>query len=58
MLKRGDLTHHLLEFIRVLEAVTATIGRIETLQGEVAASLARCLSIALDLPSLALIARD
>lgn len=55
ILKRCDVRRHLLVFGRVLEAIAA-IGRVDALQVQVTASLARCLAIALDLAPFALIA--
>lgn len=49
---------HLFELVRILETVRATVGRIETLEVEMAASLTRGLAIALDLAALALVTAD
>ena len=49
---------HLLELIRILEAVRAAVGRIETREIEMTASLTRSLPIALDLAALALVAAE
>lgn len=48
---------HLLVLVRVLEAIAA-IWRVNTLEVQIATTLARRLSIALDLPPLAFITRD
>ena len=54
VLQRGNLCRHLFVFLRVLEGAAA-VRAVDTLQIEVAASLARRLAIALDLPSLAFV---
>lgn len=51
-----DLARHLLELVRVFEAVGATIGCIQALEVEIAASLTWCLAVAFDLASLTLVA--
>lgn len=56
LLESTDLFVHLLVLIRVLEVVGAAVGRVQTLQVEMATSLARRLAVALDLASLALVA--
>jgi hypothetical protein len=48
---------HLLELVGILETIAA-VGRIDALEGEVPAALTRRLAIALDLTSLAFVARD
>lgn len=57
LLEGLNMSAHLFEFIRVLEAVAA-VWRVHTLQRQIAASLTRRVAIALDLPPLALVARD
>jgi hypothetical protein len=47
--------HSYYDLLGIFEVV-ATVGGIQTLQGEIAASLARRLSVAFDLAPLALIA--
>ena len=51
------MRRHLFELLRVLEPIAA-VRRIDALQIEIPTSLTRCLSITLDLPALAFIARD
>lgn len=58
VLKTSHLVGHLLELVRILETVRATIGRIETLEVEMATSLTRVLAITLDFPALALVTAD
>ncbi len=48
---RGDLP----KLIRILEAGGAAVGCVEARKIEVTASLTWCLSVAFDLPSLALV---
>ena len=57
LLQTRDVRRHLLELVALLEVVAA-IGRIQALETEVAASLARRLPVALDLAPLALVACD
>ena len=56
VLKGGDGVSHLLELDRVFERVGAAVGSVDAVEVEVATAMARCLSIALDLPPFALIA--
>ena len=51
------MRRHLFELLRILEPIAA-VGCIDTLEIEIPASLTRGLSITLDLPALAFIARD
>lgn len=55
VLQRRDVRGHILVLRRVFEASTA-IGRIDTLEVQVAASLAGRLAVAFDLATLALVA--
>ena len=52
-LQRVELHRHVLELLRVLESIAA-IRRVYAVEVEVAASLARCLSVAFDLSAFAL----
>jgi hypothetical protein len=52
-----NLVRQLLELVRLSKVAGAAIGRVETLQPQMAASLARILAIAFDLAPLALVAR-
>ena len=56
LLQAANMIRHLLELIRVLEALGATIGRVDALQVEVVAALARRRAIATYFPSLTLCA--
>jgi len=56
-LQMVDMGVHALELVRVFEAVAA-VGRVQALEGEVAAALARRLPIALDLSPLTLVTRN
>ena len=56
LLESANLLGHLLELLRVLDAVGTAVGRIETLEVEVAASLTWGFAIAFDLAPLALVA--
>lgn len=55
ILERCDMGRHVLVFLRVLEAIAA-VGRVDAFEVQVAASLTRCLAVALDLAALALVA--
>jgi hypothetical protein len=56
ILEGRDLVGHCTEFVRVLEAGGTAVGSIDTVESEVAASLARRLAIALDLSTFAFVA--
>lgn len=55
-LESGYLGRHCPELVRVFEVCSAAVGGIDTLEGEIAAALARCLAVAFDFPSFALVA--
>lgn len=57
VLEARHLPHHVLVLGRISEAIAA-VRRIDALQGQVATSLTRRLTVALDLPPLALVAGD
>lgn len=57
VLQRGHVRGHVLVLLRVLEAIAA-VGRVDALEVQVAAALAGCLAVALDLAPLALVARQ
>ena len=56
VLQCRDLVLHLLELGGILEGVATAVGRIDAFEAEVPTTVAWCLSIAFDLPPLALIA--
>ena len=58
VLQCGDVILHLLELGGILEGVRTAVGRIDTLEIEVPAAVAWCLSIAFDLSPLAFVAGD
>jgi hypothetical protein len=57
VLQRSHVASHVLVLLRVLEAIAA-VGRVDALEVQVAAALARRLPVALDLAPLALVARQ
>ena len=57
VLQAGHVGGHVLVLLRVLEAIAA-VGRIDTLEVQVAAALAGRLAVALDLAPLALVTRQ
>ena len=57
VLQRGHVCGHIFVLGRVLEAIAA-VGRVDALEVQVAAALARRLAVALDLAPLALVARQ